>query len=120
MKKPELGVDRRTFLKAATAGAGMSLAGFTTTSGEIHSPQPLSDGSHRSEQAAPDVVIVGAGNFGMWTAFYLTRLGANVTGVDKYGPANSRSTSGGETRGVRSSYGGQATDFFGTVGPTRR
>ena len=24
-----------------------------------------------------DVVVVGAGNFGMWTAFYLTRLGAN-------------------------------------------
>ena len=112
MKKLELGVDRRTFLKTATAGAGMSLAGFTPTSGEIHSPQPLSDGSHRSGQAAPDFVIVGAGNFGMWTAFYLTRLGANVTVIDKYGPANSRSTSGGETRGVRSSYGGHATGLL--------
>ena len=107
-----MGVDRRTFLKAATTGAGMSLAGFTPTSGEIHSPQPLNDGSHKSEQAAPDVVVVGAGNFGMWTAFYLTRLGANVTVVDKYGPANSRSTSGGETRGVRSSYGGQSTGLL--------
>ena len=104
----EMGVDRRAFLKAATAGAGISLAGFTPASGEIHSPKPPSDGSRRFEQAAPDVVVIGAWNFGMWTAFYLTRLGANVTVVDKYGPANSRSTSGGETRGVRSSYGNVA------------
>jgi glycine/D-amino acid oxidase-like deaminating enzyme len=41
----------------------------------------------------------------MWTALNLQRLGASVTVVDPYGPANSRSSSGGETRGVRSSYG---------------
>jgi sarcosine oxidase len=112
MPERDVGVDRRTFLKAATAGAGMSIAGFSPASGEIHSPRPLNDGSQRPSQAAPDIVVVGAGNFGMWTAFYLTRLGANVTVVDKYGPANSRSTSGGETRGVRSSYGGQATGLL--------
>lgn len=112
MKKIDPGVDRRAFLKVATAGAGISLAGFTPTAGEIHSPQPISDGSRRSGQVAPDIVVVGAGNFGMWTAFYLTRLGANVTVVDQYGPANSRSTSGGETRGVRSSYGGQSTGLL--------
>jgi len=32
-------------------------------------------------------------------------MGASVTLVDQYGPANSRATSGGETRGVRTSYG---------------
>jgi glycine/D-amino acid oxidase-like deaminating enzyme len=32
-------------------------------------------------------------------------MGAKVTMVDAYGPGNSRSTSGDETRGVRSSYG---------------
>ena len=32
-----------------------------------------------------------------------------VTLVDQYGPGNSKSASGGETRGVRSSYGGRQT-----------
>ena len=35
----------------------------------------------------------------------LRRMGAKVTLVDAYGPGNARSTSGDETRGVRSSYG---------------
>src|SRR5438270_1335105 len=35
-------------------------------------------------------------------------MGATVTVVDAYGPGNSRSTSGDETRGVRSSYGDKA------------
>lgn len=51
------------------------------------------------------MVVVGAGSFGAWTALNLQRMGARVTLVDQYGPANSRSTSGGETRGVRTSYG---------------
>jgi len=54
--------------------------------------------------SAPDVVVVGAGAFGGWTAWYLRRAGARVTLVDMLGPGNSRSTSGDETRGVRSSY----------------
>ena len=49
--------------------------------------------------------VVGAGTFGLWTALYLQRLGARVTVVDAYGAGNSRRTSGGETRGVRTSYG---------------
>ena len=55
--------------------------------------------------------MVGAGNFGIWTALNLVRLGATVTVLDAYGPGNSRSTSGGETRGVRSSYGGRPEGF---------
>ena len=54
---------------------------------------------------SPDVIVVGAGAFGMWTALNLQRLGARVTVVDAYGAGNSRQTSGGETRGVRTSYG---------------
>lgn len=54
---------------------------------------------------SPDVAVVGAGTFGMWTALHLQRLGARVTVVDTYGAGNSRQTSGGETRGVRTSYG---------------
>ncbi len=44
----------------------------------------------------------------MWTALHLQRLGARVTVVDAYGAGNSRQTSGGETRGVRTSYGDRA------------
>lgn len=97
-------IDRRDFLKAATAGAaGLSLAGVSPIAGAI--PAPRTTPLRRKSGQAPDVVVVGAGSFGMWTALNLVRLGATVTVVDAYGPANSRSTSGGETRGVRSSYG---------------
>src|SRR5262249_43911619 len=54
---------------------------------------------------AVDVIVVGAGAFGVWTAYYLASMGATVTLVDAYGPGNSRATSGDETRGVRTSYG---------------
>src|SRR5262245_45090542 len=51
------------------------------------------------------VVVVGAGVFGTWTAFHLRQRGAKVTLVDAYGAANSRSSSGDETRIVRCGYG---------------
>ena len=54
---------------------------------------------------APHVAVVGAGAFGGWTALHLLRLGARVTLVDAWGPGNSRSSSGGETRVIRAIYG---------------
>lgn len=51
------------------------------------------------------VVVVGAGAFGGWTAYYLLRAGARVTLVDAWGPGNSRASSGGETRIIRGGYG---------------
>ncbi len=53
----------------------------------------------------PNVAVIGAGAFGGWTALYLLRAGARVTLVDAWGPGNSRSSSGGETRVIRGSYG---------------
>ena len=101
-----MGIDRRDFLKVATAGAGLAVTGTpasgTTTVGPKRAPFV------RSGQI-PDVVVVGAGNFGAWTALNLQRGGMQVTLVDQYGPGNSKSASGGETRGVRSSYGGRQT-----------
>ncbi|MEZ4417624.1 MAG: FAD-dependent oxidoreductase [Gemmatimonadota bacterium] len=94
-------IDRRGFLKAAGAGAGLTLAGARPEAVEA---APRRAPLVRSGQAS-DVVVVGAGSFGAWTSLHLQRMGATVTLVDQYGPANSRSTSGGETRGVRSSYG---------------
>lgn len=54
------------------------------------------------------VVVVGAGAFGTWTAHHLVDAGAQVTLVDAYGPGNSRSSSGDETRIVRCGYGADA------------
>ena len=51
------------------------------------------------------VAVVGAGVFGTWTAHHLLEAGAEVTLVDAYGPGNSRSSSGDETRIVRCGYG---------------
>jgi sarcosine oxidase len=51
------------------------------------------------------VVVVGAGAFGGWTALFLLRRGAQVTLLDAWGPGNSRSSSGGETRIMRGTYG---------------
>ena len=52
-----------------------------------------------------DVVVVGAGCFGAWTAWHLRAAGKRVLLVDQYGPANARASSGGESRVIRMSYG---------------
>jgi glycine/D-amino acid oxidase-like deaminating enzyme len=51
------------------------------------------------------VAVVGAGAFGGWTALHLRRAGADVTLIDAWGPGNSRASSGGETRVIRTIYG---------------
>lgn len=52
-----------------------------------------------------DVAVVGAGVFGAWTAYQLRSGGAEVVLLDAYGPGNSRSSSGGESRMIRIGYG---------------
>ena len=89
-----MSVNRRHFLKsvvAAHAGAAVATRAAAQT------------------RSSADVIVVGAGAFGSWTAYYLRQLGARVRLVDAYGPGNSRATSGDETRGVRSSYGDRGT-----------
>jgi glycine/D-amino acid oxidase-like deaminating enzyme len=51
------------------------------------------------------IVVVGAGAFGSWTALFLLRRGAKVVLIDAWGPGNSRASSGGETRIIRGGYG---------------
>ena len=69
----------------AGAGAALAVGGHQpaagAAAGPAHAVQP---------QASPDVAVVGAGTFGMWTALHLQRLGARVTVVDAYGAGNSR------------------------------
>ncbi len=52
-----------------------------------------------------DVVVIGAGVFGAWTALCLRRMGRRVALVDAYGPGNARASSGGESRLIRMGYG---------------
>lgn len=56
------------------------------------------------------IAVVGAGAFGGWTALYLNRKGFEVTLIDAWGAGNSRSSSGDETRVIRSTYG--ANEFY--------
>ena len=107
-KKPEDHgpvLDRRRFLGITGAGA-LALGAGPAGGQEPSAPEPVSrrtPGLIRSR--ALDVIVVGAGAFGAWTALHLQRMGVQVLLVDQHGPGNSRATSGGETRGVRTSYG---------------
>jgi len=98
--------NRRDFLKkVAAAQAGLVLGGSSAVVNGIvrgSAPEPQ---SANIAKPISDVIVVGAGVFGGWTAYYLAGMGAKVTLVDAYGPGNSRATSGDETRGVRTSYG---------------
>lgn len=52
-----------------------------------------------------DVIVVGAGVFGAWTAAALHAAGRRVLLVDARGPAHSAASSGGESRVTRAGYG---------------
>jgi monomeric sarcosine oxidase len=52
-----------------------------------------------------DVAVIGAGVFGAWTAHHLRQAGQRVVLLDAYGAANSRASSGGESRIIRMGYG---------------
>jgi monomeric sarcosine oxidase len=56
-------------------------------------------------QSRTHIAVIGAGVFGGWVALYLLRRNARVTLIDAWGPGNSRSSSGGETRIMRGTYG---------------
>jgi len=53
----------------------------------------------------PDVVVVGAGAFGAWTALTLRERGVKVVLLDAYGVCSPRATSYDETRLIRCGYG---------------
>lgn len=55
-----------------------------------------------------NVVVIGAGVFGAWSAWFLSQSGHQVTVIDAYGPANSRSSSADHSRVTRCGYGANA------------
>jgi monomeric sarcosine oxidase len=81
-------LTRRSALKA---GAGALAAGLAAPA--LAAPR------------SPEVIVVGAGVFGAWTARHLQRAGRKVLLVDAWGPAHARASSGGESRMTRGSYG---------------
>jgi len=97
-------LHRRDFIKVAGASAGALLLSGQAAAEGI-SAKESSRSAFARVGASPDIVFIGAGIWGSFTAYHLRKSGAKVTLVDAYGPGNSRSTSGDESRGVRSSYG---------------
>jgi glycine/D-amino acid oxidase-like deaminating enzyme len=90
--KPPLNLTRRSLLKGA-GGAAVLAAGSSA----------MAQGK-KGEQ----VVVVGAGVFGSWTAHHLQNAGHRVTLVDAWGASHSRASSGGESRLTRAGYGRDA------------
>jgi glycine/D-amino acid oxidase-like deaminating enzyme len=64
--------DRRRFLKAAGAGVG-SLAADA---------KRLLAGQRTGPNPNAEIIVVGAGAFGGWTALYLREMGFSVTLID--------------------------------------
>jgi len=89
---PDAELDRRHFL-ATAAGATLLAASEAQA-------------QRRSRRGGHDVVVVGAGVFGAWTAWQLQQKGARVLLADAWGPAHARASSGGETRLIRTEYRG--------------
>jgi monomeric sarcosine oxidase len=89
---------RREFLE--TAGAGALAVGLAV-------PAAGSDPAATPGRKGYDVAVIGAGDFGAWTAYMLARKGRRVALVDAYGPGNARASSGGSTRVIRMGYGDQ-------------
>ncbi|HEV7501024.1 MAG TPA: FAD-dependent oxidoreductase, partial [Vicinamibacteria bacterium] len=86
------GLTRRDLIRGAAGAAALSVAGL---------------GRRASAQSdAPwDTIVVGAGVFGAWTAWYLRDEGQRVLLLDESGPAHARASSGGESRMTRTIYG---------------
>src|SRR6202041_1695342 len=59
---------------------------------------------HMTDRKSYDVAVIGSGVFGAWTAYCLAKSGASVALLESYGPANSRASSGGESRIIRLGY----------------
>lgn len=91
---PGNALSRRTVL--------MGMASATVATGL---PAPRTAGG-ALRGARWDTIVTGAGVFGAWVAWHLQRKGRKVLLLDAWGAAHGRSSSGGETRLIRTEYGG--------------
>jgi glycine/D-amino acid oxidase-like deaminating enzyme len=73
-----------------------------TRDGGTRSPRPVAT---EDLPRTSDLIVVGAGAMGSWTAYRAQLGGRRVTLLDAWGAGNPRSTSGDESRIIRSSHG---------------
>ena len=80
-------VNRRRFLKAAGGGVGaLAAVPLNTALSSNGAIAPQAGGRPAQGAAATanaEVVVVGAGAFGGWTALYLREMGHSVTLIDQ-------------------------------------
>ena len=96
-------MDRRTFLQSTGAPLGAAALGSVVPS--LVQAASAGRAATPPRSAVTDVVVIGGGAFGVWTALTLREMGHQVTLLDAYGPGSSRATSGDETRQIRVGYG---------------
>ncbi len=89
-------MHRRDFIRGSVFAGTLAFKGRAST-GNASLPRPSRNNF--------DVVVIGAGVFGAWTAHFLNRAGQRVLLLDAYGPSNDRASSGGESRVIRMGYG---------------
>lgn len=98
-ERPRL--TRREMLGLATQTlAAASLGGVSMAQTDAAPARRVTEGDE-----SRDVIVVGAGVFGAWTAWHLQRKGRRVLLLDAWEPAHSRASSGGESRMTRTAYG---------------
>jgi monomeric sarcosine oxidase len=99
-------LGRRAFVKLVGAGVA-GARGFVHELWAAPLAVVANAGCTQAMTAAKsyDVAVIGAGVFGAWTAYRLQQAGKKVVLVDAYGSANSRASSGGESRIIRTGYG---------------
>jgi len=109
-------MNRRRFIKTAGASVGSvaiggGIAGSNAAPGEVDArvSQPA---QRTAGGVTADVAVIGAGVMGNWTALHLREMGLSVVLIDQYGPGNSRSSSKGEIRGMRLTYGDQEHEML--------
>ncbi|MFZ9898215.1 MAG: FAD-dependent oxidoreductase [Gemmatimonadaceae bacterium] len=96
-------MDRRTFLQST--GAPLGAAALSSIVPSLVQAASAGHAATLPRAAVTDVVVIGGGAFGVWTALALREMGHQVTLLDAYGPGSSRATSGDETRQIRVGYG---------------
>lgn len=90
-------LNRRRFIESLATGGALS--------SRMANNARAARGQQMKTDKTCDVAVIGAGSFGAWTAYQLQRAGRKVILLDAYGPANSRASSGGESRIIRMGYG---------------
>jgi len=88
-------MDRRQFLKTSMLAAYVNPLNTVTKK----------ESDQKTKSRKSKIAVIGAGAFGGWTAFHLLNKGHDVTLIDAFGPGNSRSSSGGDSRVIRGIYG---------------